>query len=166
MKIITFKFKRPKAESEKPKKTKGQIFENILFRFCVVCFTALIIIQVILFIPSAREKLNLNDTSIGSPLNTEEYLYKQGQLTLTMVGEPDPTVKILVNGDPVAMFENQQMVLNVKNDDVIEIDGTDSLIEHIIKITSISSNIDKNCLEAFSKVSSNIQRLAKVKIKE
>ncbi|MHB8063461.1 MAG: hypothetical protein ACYDG2_12650 [Ruminiclostridium sp.] len=162
MKIKVFKFRKG-LESDKDRAT---VFENLLFGTCIVCFVVLILIQIVLVIPSARESLNLSDKSIGVPLSKDDYLYNQGQVTLKMIGnDPDPMVRILVNGDAVAMFENLIMNIAVNDGDVIEIDGSSSLIGHIISVEAVSTNINSKCITSVAKVESNIQRLVKVQVK-
>ncbi len=158
------KILRYKNDSNKDR-DKAKIFENLLFGTCIVCFLVLIIIQILLVIPAARESLNLEDKSMGVPLSKDEFLYKQGQITLKMIGsEPDPTIEILVNGDYVAMFEDLIIDINVKDGDVIEIDGSRSLMGHIISVEAASANISRKCTTAVARVESNIQKLVKVQI--
>lgn len=161
MKIKVLRFIKGKENN----KERSTIFENVLFGTCIICFVALILVQIVLVIPSAKDNFNLSDKSIGVPLSSDEYLYNQGQITLKMIGtDPDSTVRILVNGDAVAMFENLEMNINVKDGDVIEIDGSQSPIGHIITVESISTNIDSKCSVAVAKVETNIQRLVKVQV--
>lgn len=160
MKFRAFKF----AEDEKVK-DRGAIFEGLLFKACIVFFCILITIQLIFAIPFFRSRLNLTDKSIGVPLNNDEYLYNQGQVTLELIAEsPDPTVKILVNGDEVATFESLEMPLNVKDGDVIEIDGSNSTSGHIVRVGETSSNVNSKCMDAVTRVETNIQKLVKVKV--
>lgn len=160
MRLKAFKFIKSAED-----KNKNTIFENILFCICIICFSALILVQVLLVIPSARNGLNLSDESIGAPLSKDEYLYNQGQITLKMIGiEPDPSVCILINGEEVSNFENLEMDINVRNGDVVEIDGSQSQIGHIVKVESISSNIDNSCINAVVNVERNMQKLVKVKV--
>lgn len=168
MKMNLLKFSHKKNEKDPREvitKDSGTNFENILFKTSLILFFVLISVQIILVIPSVREKLNLTDKSIGLPLSNDEYLYNQGQVMIRLVGEePDPTVKILVNGDEVAIFENIKMSINVKNGDVIEIDGSESVTGHIIRVESLSSNINSSYINAIAKVENNIQRLMKVQV--
>ena len=160
MKIKTFRF-----GNSADNKDKNTIFENVLFSTCIICFCVLILVQILLVIPSVRSSLNLSDKSIGAPLSSDEYLYNQGQMTLKMIGiEPDPAVCILVNGEAVAMFENMEMNINVKDGDVVEIDGSQSQIGHIVKVETISSNINSNCLNAVVTVERNMKKLLKVRV--
>ncbi len=161
MKINFFGF----LKRTRSKKDKVTIFEDILFGICIASFLLLVTIQAALLIPSVRDTFNLTDKSIGEPLSKDDYLYKQGQITLKMIGtEPDPTVQILVNGETVAIFENLIMKVSVNDGDVIEIDGSHSLIGHIIMVDSISANISSECSTSVAKINSNIQKLVKVQI--
>ena len=161
MKISVFKFDKDNENY----KIKSAIFENVLFGTCILCFVVLILVQIVLIVPFARENLRISDNSIGVPLGSDEYLYNQGQITLKMIGnDPDSTIQILVNGDAVAMFENLVMNINVKDGDVIEIDGSQSLLGHIIRVESVSPNINSKCSNAVAKVESNIQTLVKVQV--
>ncbi len=160
MKIKVFKFKN---DSDNP--DKNTLFENILFSTCILCFVVLILVQVVLVVPSLRNILHISDKSIGMPLNGDEYLYDQGQITLEMIGEePDPTVRILVNGDNVAQFDSNEMTISVKDGDVVEIDGSQSLVEHIVKVESVTTNINSHCTNAVANIQSNIKRLVKIQI--
>ncbi len=161
MKINFFRFRK----STQRKKDKITIFEDILFGTCIIGFLLLVSIQAVLLIPSVRDTFNLTDKSIGEPLSKDDYLYKQGQITLKMIGtEPDPTVQILVNGDTVAIFEKLIMDVCVNDGDVIEIDGSHSLTGHIIMVDSVSDNINSKCSTAVAKINSNIQKLVRVQI--
>lgn len=157
--------KKLKENREVITRDRGVLFENILFKTSLALFFILVSVQVILVIPNVRERLNLSDKSIGVPLNNDEYLYNQGQITLKLIGEvPDPSVKILVNGDETAAFEALEMAVTVKNGDVIEIDGSESTLGHIIKVQNSSANIDGKSMNATVKVEKNIQKLLKVQV--
>lgn len=153
-----------KRNNEKDNNTdRAASLEKMLFRTCIVFFVALVSVQIILTVPSVRTKLNITDKSIGIPLGSDEYLYGRGMITLTMMSEePDPTVKILVNGEEIAMFENIKMSVNVNDGDVIEIDGSSSPSGHIIKVENVSSNINKKCLNANANVQFEIKKLVRV----
>lgn len=161
MKIKVFRFKNASENSD-----KNTIFENILFSTCILCFVVLIIVQVVLVVPSFRSALNITDKSIGLPLNGDEYLYDQGQITIKMMGEePDPSVRVLINGDNVTQFDNTEMTLNVRDGDVVEIDGSQSFAGHIVRVESTTTNIDGKCKNALVNIEKNIKTLVKVRIK-
>lgn len=160
MKFKVFDLKKPENTEAK----NGRL-ENLLFGICILCFVILLAVQVVLVVPGFRDRLNFSDKSIGLPLNSDEYLYNQGQITLRMLDEqPDPTVYILLNGDSIGSFDNTVMNLSVKDGDVIEIDGSKSLTGHIVTVDSISSNINKHCKNATANVENNIKLLVKVQV--
>lgn len=160
MKIKAFKFVEDKNNKE-----RGAVFESLLFKVCLLFFCVLLLIQLIFAVPFFRDKLNLTDKSIGVPLNNDEYLYNQGQVTLELVAEsPDPALKILINGDEVATFENLEMPLNVKDGDVIEIDGSTSGSGHIVRVEATSSNVNSKCKDVVARVETNIEKLVKIKV--
>ena len=160
IKVKIFKFKSNHDQSE-----NNTFLENLLFGTCILCFLVLIIVQIILAVPSFRNTLHLNDKSIGLPLKGDEYLYTQGQMTLKILGEdPDPMLKILVNGDKVAQFDSTEAIINVRDGDVIEIDGSQSLVEHVVKVESITTNINAKCKNAVIRVENNIRKLVKVQM--
>lgn len=165
MKLKQIRLRKYKKDDYCHETDRGKAFENVLFFMCILCFIILIAVQAVIANPSIREKFSLTDKSIGLPLNDNEYLYSQGQMTLRMIGEnPDPTVKILVNGDEVAIFENILMSIYVRDGDVVEIDASHSLAEHIVKIDSVSANINSKSGVASVNVYSNIKRLVNVQI--
>lgn len=160
MKMKVFKFK---ADTEKEE--RSTVFENILFSTCILCFVVLIVVQLILAVPSFRSFLHLTDKSLGLPLNGDEYLYNQGQITLSLVGEePDPNLRILINGDVVGQFDSNEVVLNVKDEDVIELDGSENASGHIVQVDAITTNISSKCKNAVITTGNNIKRLVKVQI--
>lgn len=160
MRIKVFRFKNASDSSE-----KNTVLENLLFFTCILCFLVLLTVQVILAVPSFRSVLNITDKTIGTPLNGDEYLYTQGQITLKMVGEePDPTVRVLLNGDAIAQFDSTEMTLNVRDGDVVEIDGSHSLVGHIIRVESITTNINTKCKNGVVNIENDIKKLVKVEL--
>ncbi len=160
MKIKVFKFKGDTETEE-----KNTVFENILFSTCILCFVVLIVVQTILAVPSLRSLLHLTDKSLGLPLTGDEYLYNQGQITLNLVGEePDPNLRILINGDAVGQFDSNEVVLNVKDEDVIELDGSQNASGHIVQVKAITTNISSKCKNAVLTTENKIKRLVKVQI--
>ncbi len=73
-------------------------------------------------------------------------------------------LKILVNGDNVAQFDTTEMIINVRDGDVVEIDGSQSLVGHIVKVESITTNINAKCKNAVINIENNIKRLVKVQM--
>ncbi|AEY66244.1 hypothetical protein [Clostridium sp. BNL1100] len=142
---------------------KTSSLEKILFRTCIIFFIVLISVQIVLSVPSVRVRLNIMDKSVGIPLGSDEYLYGRGKVTLELIDEePDPQAKILVNGEQVAVFDKIEIPINVNDGDVIEIDGSESQISHIIKVQNASSNINNKCINAIANIERNIKKLVKI----
>ncbi len=159
MKLKVFKLKSSNTENTE----KNTAFENILFSTCILCFVVLILVQTVLVVPSLRSRFHMTDKSMGLPLNGDEYLYQQGQMTVEIIGsEPDAALRILVNGDNVAAFDATQMTISVKDGDVVEIDGSHSAVGHVVKIKSATTNISSKCKNAMVNIDSNIRTLVKV----
>ncbi|WP_024834334.1 hypothetical protein [Ruminiclostridium josui] len=142
---------------------KSAFLEKILFRTCIIFFIVLISVQIILSMPSVRMRLNITDKSVGIPLGSDEYLYGRGMVTLEMIAEePDPQTKILVNGEQVAGFDKIEIPINVNDGDVIEIDGSESQVNHMVKVKNASSNINNKCINAIVNTEHNIKKLVKI----
>ncbi len=142
---------------------KTASLEKILFRTCTIFFIALISVQIVLSVPWVRVRLNIMDKSLGIPLGSDEYLYGRGKVTLELIDEePDPQAKILINGEQVAVFDKIEMPVNVNDGDVIEIDGSESQISHMIKVQNASSNINSKCINAIANIERNIKKLVKI----
>lgn len=142
---------------------KTASLEKILFWTCIFFFVALISVQVALSVPSVRLRLNIMDKTMGIPLGSDEYLYGRGKVTLLLLSEePDPQVKILVNGDEVAIFDKIKIPVNVNDGDVVEVDGSESQTSHIVKVENASLNINGKCLNAIVTVKSNLKKLVKI----
>ena len=154
-----------KSNNEKVNETnKTSSLEKILFRTCIIFFIALISVQIVLSVPSVRARLNIMDKSLGIPLGSDEYLYGRGKVTLALIREePDPQVKILVNGEQVAVFDKIEIPVNVNDGDVIEIDGSESPISHMIKVQNASSNINSKSINAIANIEHNIENLVRIR---
>ncbi len=142
---------------------KTASLEKILFRTCIIFFIALISVQIILSVPSVRARLNIMDKSLGIPLGSDEYLYGSGKVTLALISEePDPQIKILVNGEETGIFDKTEISINVNDGDVIEIDGSESPTSHMIKVQNASSNINSKSINAIANIDHNIKNLVRI----
>lgn len=162
MKVVVFsagkKQKRSKAKSVNP----GARFERVLFFLFVFLFVSLIVVQAAMMNPSIRTFFT-GDTGLeGSPLQYEEYLYSQGEISVVLCNEDlNEDLKLLVNGDEVAAFSQKLINIKVKHGDVISIDG--SLAgESEVEIVSASTNIISNDIGKRIKVNSNVKQLTRI----
>lgn len=162
MKVVVFsagkKQKRSKAKSVNP----GANFERVLFFLFVFLFVSLVVVQTAMMNPSIRTFFT-GDTGLeGSPLQYEEYLFGQGKISVALCNEDfNEDLKLLVNGDEVAAFSQKTININVKDGDVISIDG--SLAgESEVEIVFASSNIKSGETGKRIKVNSNVKQLTRI----
>ncbi|NLP14617.1 MAG: hypothetical protein GX383_09150 [Clostridium sp.] len=162
MKVVVFsagkKQKRSKAKSVNP----GARFERVLFFLFVFLFVSLIVVQAAMMNPSIRTFFT-GDTGLeGSPLQYEEYLYSQGEISVALCNEDlNEDLKLLVNGDEVAAFSQKLINIKVKHGDVISIDGS-LASESEVEIVSASTNIISNDIGKRIKVNSNVKQLTRI----
>ncbi len=157
-----------KRYSKKPtlkKKLLGINIERVLLTFFILSFILLIISQMALTNPSMRAELFMNEEIEGTPLKSEEFLYKHGELTLKSLGKGNKQdAKILVNGDEKAVFLDDEITIKVRNGDIIEIDGSE-LSDYIdIIVVSKSDNIKTDCLGQKFRIKSQVKKIIQVKI--
>jgi hypothetical protein len=167
MKIVVFKARKEKKKINA--KTAARLVnfgvEKILFFAFVCVFIALVFVQGTLMNPTMRTFL-VNDKDIaGRALGDEEYLYKEGQISIALLeSESNQDVKILVNGDEVAAFNENLVTLSVKDGDVIEVDGSLIEGETEVEIISASDNVAGIEVGKKVKVNSNIEEIARVSV--
>jgi len=162
MKVVVFhagkKQKRPKAKSVNP----GARFERVLFLLFLFLFVSLVVVQTAMMNPSIRTFFT-GDTGLeGSPLQYEEYLYSQGEISVALCNEDyNEDLKLLINGDEVAAFSQKTINIKVKDGDVISIDG--SLAgESEVEIVFASSNIKRDETGKRIKVNSDVKQLTRI----
>ncbi|OPZ91042.1 MAG: hypothetical protein BWY74_02097 [Firmicutes bacterium ADurb.Bin419] len=142
-------------------------FEKVLFFAFVFVFIALLLVQGALMSPSLRTFLVRNNGIDGRPLAQEEYLYREGAISVALLeSESNENIKLLVNGDEIAVFNQNLITLSVKDGDVIEVDGSLSDSETEVEIISASENISGVEVGKKIKVNSNIEEISRISIKE
>lgn len=167
MKIVVFRTGKEKKKIDTKTAARFVNFgvEKILFFAFVCVFIALVFVQGTLMNPSMRTFL-VNDKRIdGRALAKEEYLYKEGQISIALLeSENNQDLKLLVNGDEVAAFDENLVTLSVKDGDVIEVDGSLTESETEVEIISASDNVVGIEVGKKVKVNSNIEEIARVSI--
>lgn len=162
MKLLVYKVRTGKNR----KRDRRVInLEKLLLISAVAAFSVMIMVQILFLNPSISTFLNSNSKMDGVPLGQEEYLYKQGEIVLQLVGSnKNSDLKVLVNGDEVACFNEKKVNLTVKDGDVVEIDGSMCKNEAEVAVVSKSSNISSDILNKSVKVRSAIVKIAKLSI--
>ncbi len=139
--------------------------ERTLLTSFILLFILLIISQIALTNPFIRAEIFINEEIEGTPLKSEEFLYKQGELTFKSLGKGNKQdAKILVNGDEKAAFLEDEITIKVRDGDIIEIDGSESPDYIDILIISKSDNIKTDCLGQKFRIKSQVKKIIQVKI--
>jgi len=74
-------------------------------------------------------------------LQFEEYLYSEGEISVALCSaDVDENLKLLVNGEEVAVFSQNVINLKVKEGDVVSVDGS-STEEAEVAIVYATDNI-------------------------
>ncbi len=162
MKFVLYKVR---SKNRSSKFRTGFNTERVLFLSFLIIFCFTILVQAMLATPSMRTYMTEDKEYEGSPIKVEEYLYKEGEITLELQsGDFDQDLKVLKNGDLVAIFSDKRVKLSVKDGDVIEIDGTDSSHASQIAVASCSGNVSKDSVGRTVSVISNVKSLTKIKM--
>ncbi|HHV95483.1 MAG TPA: hypothetical protein GXX37_03250 [Clostridiaceae bacterium] len=141
--------------------------EKILFTGFFIFFSLLLLTQVMFTLLGLKEGLIINSRIEGFPLEKEEYLYKEGEITLELRSEyrkEGHKVKILVNGEEAGDFSFGQLSLNVKHGDIIEIDSTNVNSKVQVTIKKTSPNIINDDFSKEFVLNAEVKRIIKVKI--
>jgi len=169
MKVIVFRAgKEKKKRSENAaKKLINFGFEKILFFAFIGLFIAMVFVQGTLLNPALRNYLIKDEDVNGRPLGEEEYLYSEGEISIALLAsESNEDLKLLVNGDEVAVFNQNLVTISVKDGDVIEIDGSATDQEALLEIISASENLSGVEVGKRIKVNSNIEEITRISVKE
>lgn len=139
-------------------------FEKVLFFAFVCIFIAIIFVQATLLSPISTFLVK-DEGFDGRPLASEEYLYKEGEISIALLeSENNEDLKLLVNGDEVAVFSQNLITLSVKDGDVIEVDGSLTDNETEVEIISASENVAGIEVGKKIKVNSTIEEITRVSI--
>lgn len=168
MKVILFRAGKTRKKSDKTAyKIMNMGFEKVLFFAFICVFIALVFVQGLLMNPSLRTFLVRDSDINGRPLAQEEYMYKEGEISIALLeSETNENIKLLVNGDEIAAFSENLVTLTVKDGDVIEADGTLLDGETEVEIISATDNISGIEVGKKVKVNSNIEEISRISIKE
>ncbi len=163
MKFIVFK---ANTRGKQPNKRDYRLsFERLLFILFILTFSLLIIIQTALINPSTRTFLTSDSELEGTPMGVEEFFYEEGSVSLSLLGEePNPELKVLVNGEAVAAFDEMLISVDVKDGDVVEIDGSSSGTGAGVEVVSKSDNIKTQCVGKKVSVKGNIKKVTDINI--
>ena len=123
------------------KKTGAERFEKFMFKAFLTVFIILIAVQAALTNPSVRS--SFSDYYVeGEPLGKEIYLFVPCRMELKLINIDNcPDLKILVNGIEKETFQNNNVLLELKDGDVVELDASSVLVLAKVQISAVSENI-------------------------
>jgi hypothetical protein len=123
------------------KKKVAEKFEWFLFKVFLTAFIIMIAAQAALLYPSVRS--SVSDYYIeGDPLEKEAYLFVPSRMELKLINIDNcPDLKVLVNGIEKETFENNSVLLELKDGDVVELDASSLFVPAKIQISAVSENI-------------------------
>ena len=143
----------------------GKYFNSIWCSLFLFCLFLMMGAQLALTTPAARNMLStVND--IETLGGQQEDGFKLGEITLSLVSiEPSKDIKILLNGQVIALFVQKQINITVCNNALLEIDGTAVKDPFTVKIDNVPSNISFADGKNIAEIQSNIGILARIFVK-
>lgn len=123
------------------KKTGAERFEGFLSKAFLTVFIIFVAAQTALSNSFVRS--SFSDHYIeGEPLGKEVYLFVPCRMELKLINiDKCPDLKILVNGLEKKTFENNDVMLELKDGDVVELDASSVLVLAKVQISAVSENI-------------------------
>lgn len=141
--------------------------EMLLIRAAVAGMIALIVFQLVMLNDSARVFLNYAASLEGGALEEMQIHTKQGSVYIALENERlMPKAKLLINGEIAASFDKREIHLEVRNNDVLELDASKNDDEFVhICIVGISDNIELPKVGQRVKAKKRIEPISRVRLK-
>lgn len=149
--------------ADKSENKKGaERFEWFMFKAFLTVFIILIAAQAALLNPSVKS--SISDYYIeGEPLGAEAYLFVPSRMELKLININNcPDLKVLVNGMEKGAFENNTILLDLKDGDVVELDASGVFVLAKVQISAVSENI-KDILGKTISITDGITTVTRVK---
>jgi len=120
---------------------KKVLFERLLIGFSFAVFFILVAVQAAMTHPGIKSVFFYEQIE-GSPLSSEVYLYAPCKMELRLVNMGQcPELKVLVNGDEVDFFTGKTVMLDLKDGDIVQLDGCNVPVQAQVQISAVSRNI-------------------------
>lgn len=120
---------------------KTVLFDRLLIGFCFTVFFILISVQAAMVHPGIKSVFFYEQIE-GSPLSSEVYLYEPCKMELRLVNMGQcPDLKVLVNGEEEDFFIGKTVLLDLKDGDVVQLDGCNVPVQAQVQISAVSQNI-------------------------
>lgn len=149
MKLLLFYQGNNAERSEKDSKTNklqksgGKRFENFLICIGFAVLFIMIAVQAAMVLPGTRTAF-FHEKMEGNPLSAEVYLFVpcKMELQLTNMGQC-LDLKVLVNGEERDSFREKSLLLELKDGDVVQLDGSNVPVLAQVQISAVSRNISE-----------------------
>lgn len=140
--------------------------ENILSVFTIFFFLILLFAQIGLVNNKTRAILSSIDVFEGYRIDEVDSIIREGTVTLELIDiKKESDIKILVNGLEVDKFYKKSIDVVVRNNAIIEIDGTRIKSPIRVRISGKTDNIIGNIVNKEITVQSNIKIITSIKLK-
>ncbi|MGV8145005.1 MAG: hypothetical protein ACLKAK_02270 [Alkaliphilus sp.] len=137
---------------------------NTIIKIEKIIFSAVLLLFFLLILSNVKT-IYVQQITVDITHSNIDYTEK-GTLSIRIQGEKlYPDLEIILNGEVYKCFENNASIaIEVKNYDVIQINGSMYEEEIIIESFDISNNIKVNKLHMSIKINSNTKTLAIIRI--
>jgi len=142
MKLVFFSH-RPgeKIETNTIKKLEDS-FEWIILNVFLTLFIIMIASQIALFMPSVRSSILESYYIEGEPLTGQAYLFVPCRMELRLIDvDSCPELKVLVNGAEKCAFEENTVLLELKDGDIVELDAAYLFKPVEVQISAVTENL-------------------------
>lgn len=143
--------------------------EKKILILTVILFLMLYTSQLLNFVTTERGGSMLTskiESLEGKAISDSQTNINVGTIELTIVSNSDfSNMHIYLNGEYYTSFYKKSIILNVKNNDIIEISGINSEYPAKIKISSISDNILGLKLNDIVNVNKNFVTAGRIRLK-
>jgi hypothetical protein len=141
--------------------------EKSIIKLAMVAIAILVFFQVIMLNDTARVFLNYATRLEGGSLEDSAMLSSVGRVVLRL--ENDNTFHrafILVNGEPVTALSSSEIELEVRNNDLVEIDATKVEDQYIYLTTvGVSDNVLQPSIGQRVKARNRIELFSRIRLK-
>ncbi|MGE5474764.1 MAG: hypothetical protein ACM3UU_11145 [Ignavibacteriales bacterium] len=131
----------------------------------IFSFALLIIIQIIMMNPFARNVLTQEEKVEGVFLQKSNEAIDKGELVLELVNcNSMDKLWVMVNGKRVARFLGNRVRISVCDGELIEIDSTETSKSAKVKIASFSNNLSIEKSHNVIETQKNIETIARIRV--
>jgi hypothetical protein len=141
--------------------------EKSIIKLAVAGIVILVVFQAIMLNDTVRVFLNYATRLEGGPLEDSAMLSSGGRVVLRLENDNTfPQAFILVNGEPVKALNDYEIELEVRNNDLIEIDATNVGDEYVYLTTvGVSDNVLQPSIGQRAKARKRIELFSRIRLK-